>query len=212
MKKFILSFLLSLTVAISFAQSQDVLKFLGIPVDGSKEKMITELKKKGFKYNEDYGALTGEFNGKKVNVFISTYHDKVDRVFVADENTVDVAAIKIAYNNLLRQFEKNEKYFCLEDYTISSEENISYEMTVNHKRYDATFFLKPNISDEFREQVEAIDTTDTDKALKQFFSKVDEMMKMVTGQVWFTIFEHYGQYYLGIYYDNLLNRPNGDEL
>lgn len=212
MKKFILSFLLSLTVAFSFAQSQDVLKFLGIPVDGSKEKMISELKKKGFKYNDEYDALLGEFNGKKVHVFISTYHDKVDRVFVCDENTVDVAAIKIAYNNLLRQFEKNEKYFCLEDYTISPEENISYEMTVNHKRYDATFFLKPNISDEFREQFQAIDTTDTDKALEQFFGKVDEMMNMVTGQVWFTIFEHYGQYYLGIYYDNLLNRPNGDEL
>ena len=38
-----------LTIAITtFAQEQDVTKFLGIPIDGTKAEMIAKLKEKGF--------------------------------------------------------------------------------------------------------------------------------------------------------------------
>ena len=51
----------------------DVTKFLGIPVDGDKSEMMEKLKSKGFTqgpYAED--VLRGGFNGKEVDVFIST--------------------------------------------------------------------------------------------------------------------------------------------
>ena len=37
--------------------------------------------------------------------------------------------------------------------------------------------------------------------------------KLCTGTVWFTIFRQgYDEYYIGLYYDNLNNRPKGEDL
>ena len=47
MKK-ILSVLMLLLLSISIYAQQNVTKFLGIPVDGSKTAMIQKLKEKGF--------------------------------------------------------------------------------------------------------------------------------------------------------------------
>lgn len=63
--------------------SDNTIKFLGIPIDGSKEQMIKELKNKGFKYNPQFENLSGRFNGKDSNIYISTNNGKVDRVYVA---------------------------------------------------------------------------------------------------------------------------------
>jgi len=51
---------------------QDVTRFLGIPVDGSKSEMIHRLKEKGFQYNQSTGALRGEFNGLEVDIYVVT--------------------------------------------------------------------------------------------------------------------------------------------
>lgn len=67
MKK-ILSVLLLLLLSISIYAQQNVTKFLGIPVDGSKAAMIQKLKEKGFTYNTLTGDLEGTFNGEKVYV------------------------------------------------------------------------------------------------------------------------------------------------
>ena len=61
-----------------------------------------------------------------------------------DKNTVDEAQIKIRFNNLVSQFENNKRYISLDKYTLSDEEDISYEMTVNKKNYDAVFYQVPN--------------------------------------------------------------------
>ena len=37
-------------------------------------------------------------------------------------------------------------------------------------------------------------------------------IQMSNGSVWFKIFEYYGKYYIGLYYDNLINKPNGEDL
>ena len=112
MKKYILLFcgLLFCSILVS-SQNKDVTKFLGIPVDGTKLEMINKLKAKGFKispYNKD--VLTGEFNGYDVNVHLVTRNRKVWRILVSDANTVNEADIRIRFNNLCYQFDKNEKY------------------------------------------------------------------------------------------------------
>ena len=61
MKK-ILSVLMLLLLSISIYAQQNVTKFLGIPVDGSKAAMIQKLKAKGFTYNTTTGFLEGVFN------------------------------------------------------------------------------------------------------------------------------------------------------
>lgn len=167
-------------IAISAQTNSNVLKFMGIPVDGSKTEVIQKLKEKGFKYDSINDCLTGQFNGMDSRIFISTNKNKVDRIVVFGPTTLSTASIRIEYNNLLHQFNNNSKYTTIgENKFIPENEDISYEITAHDKRYDAQFYLKDIITQ---------------------------------GMVWFTIFRSYGEYYIGIYYDNLNNRPNGEDL
>lgn len=167
-------------MTISAQTNSNVLKFMGIPVDGSKTQVIQKLEEKGFKYDSISDCLTGQFNGKESNIFISTNKNKVDRIYVCDANAANEANIRIAYNNLLNQFNNNSKYVTIEENKpLSEDENISYEMTMHNKRYEAVFYLKENTTQ---------------------------------GMVWFMIVEFYGKYYIAIFYENLNNRPNGEDL
>ena len=92
----------TMTIA-GFAQSNTI-KFLGIPVDGTKKEMIAKLQAKGYEYDSYSDVLTGEFNGKDVNINIQTVNNKVWRVSVIDSNFSDETNIKIHFNNLYYQF------------------------------------------------------------------------------------------------------------
>lgn len=146
MKTLLLALFLALPLAV--CGQKDVTKFLGIPVDGSKSEMIRKLKEKGFtKVNNPYyddTVLEGEFNGEKVEISVVTNNNKVYRVFVEDQTPRDEVQIKIRFNRLVRQFENNEKYISFanteSDYIIPDEEDISYEMLVNEKSYEAAFY------------------------------------------------------------------------
>lgn len=119
-------------------------QFMGIPVDGTKADMIDAIKAKGFKYDQEYGFFTGDFNGKSVRVFIHTNHDVVDRIMVAYPSMSE-SQIKTEYNSLLRQFQRNAKYIELfENEPIPESEDVSYEMTVHHKDYQSAFLYLPS--------------------------------------------------------------------
>ena len=142
-KTFSIVVLLIFSIVV-YAQ-KDVTQFLGIPIDGSKSEMIKKLKKKGFKSSllgDD--LLMGEFNGADVALHIVTTNNKVCRIVLLDVNPTEyVTDIKIRFNNLCWQFQNSSKYVSLTDvsrYIIPENEDISYEMMVNHKRYDAIFF------------------------------------------------------------------------
>lgn len=75
---------MSLLFSMAAHAQQDVTRFLGIPVDGSKSEMIHRLKEKGFQYNQSTGALRGEFNGLEVDIYVVTTKNKVSRIMVAD--------------------------------------------------------------------------------------------------------------------------------
>ena len=78
MKK-ILSVLMLLLLSISIYAQQNVTKFLGIPVDGSKAAMIQKLKAKGFTYDALSGNLEGIFsNDKKITwYFFLSLHETI---------------------------------------------------------------------------------------------------------------------------------------
>ena len=223
MKKLIIFPLLFVAV---FASAQiEVTKFLGIPVDGNKQQMIQKIKKKGYLYNSNYDRLEGEFNGRDVFIYVVTNNNKVYRILVEDAVYSSEGDIKIRFNTLLRQFENNnQKYFSMstEDGELSESEDISYEMTVNNKRYEAAFiqtnntldsvtlskkmeeFNKENYGDDY-----LLDMTDEqilDASIKFFLSLY------IDNSVWFMINERYGRYGILLYYDNNRNRANGEEL
>ena len=223
MKKLIIFPLLFVAV---FASAQiEVTKFLGIPVDGNKQQMIQKIKEKGYLYNSNYDRLEGEFNGRDVFIYVVTNNNKVYRILVEDAVYSSEGDIKIRFNTLLRQFENNnQKYFSMstEDGELSESEDISYEMTVNNKRYEAAFIQTNNTLDsvtlskkmeEFNKENKGndylLDMTDEqilDASIKFFLSLY------IDNSVWFMINERYGRYGILLYYDNNRNRANGEEL
>lgn len=258
MKRIILSIILVLSAITAIAQKADdnTLKFLGIPIDGTKQSMISSLRAKGFTYSQAYDRLTGEFNGKNVEVYIHTNHDLVDRVYVSFPATTE-SDIKIEFNKLLGQFQKNSKYLALDiNEELTAEDDISYEMSVNNKRYQASFyFIGPNKDPEVamntlmesmsdyltpeqieqmksmmtqfmglseEEQIKAVndaaeqlkntDDVDPEKALMGMLALMDGMKSLADGNVWFMIHERYCRYNIGLYYDNLHNQANGEDL
>lgn len=227
MKKLLLLFA-SLFVALSaLAQNNDVTKFLGIPVDGTKSEMIQKLKAKGFTYNSTYGYLEGEFNGYDVNVHVVTNNNKVYRIMVCDENPINETDIKIRFNSLCRQFSNNPKYIpaLLDSYTISDDEDISHEMLVNNKRYQAVYYQVSEQIDPVTIAREAYEYIMSKYSEEQLANPTDElraeMMKVAISHflenfskksVWFMISGHYREYYITMYYDNEYNRANGEDL
>lgn len=168
------------SIAISAQTNSNVLKFMGIPVDGSEAQVVQKLKEKGFVYNSFNNCLVGQFNGQVSWVFVSTNKNKVDRITVCSIDGTNEANIRIVYNNLLQQFNNNSKYIAaVGNKPIPENEDISYEMLVRKKRYDAVFYLKENSTQ---------------------------------GMVWFTIYKEICNYHIAIFYENLNNRPNGEDL
>lgn len=256
MRRILTTALLVLLSCVAFAQSIDnTLKFLGIPVDGTKEYMIRCLQDKGFRYNSVQGYLSGQFNGENVEVYIHTNHNLVDRVYVSFPSTTSEAQIKNRFNRLISQFDNNNKYMSLlGNDPIPSDENISTQMIVHDKHYQASYrYFNPDMAPEdianllldkmtasmseedaakYRELMNVFMSSSKEEQ-DEFIGKAVEnlseseatpeslmsMMKLLetfesvsTGEVWFTIHKHGGQYNIGLYYDNLANRANGEDL
>ncbi len=197
-----LALLLCYMIAI-FAQAE-VTKFLGIPIDGTKSAMIEKLKAKGFTYDSEYDWLEGEFNGEEVIIRVVTNNRKVWRICIGDLKTRSEGQIRIRYNELISQFEKNSKYekATLSDYTLTEDEDISYEITVHDKQYQAAYIQIPpkqETDNSFEEDV----VTNMKQRLDAF----------TYNRVWFSISESkYGEYRIFLYYDNERNHAQGEDL
>lgn len=224
MKKF-LSVVLMLTLSAAMYAQKDVTKFLGIPVDGTKNAMIQKLRAKGFTYNSVTGVLEGEFNGSQVQISVVTNRNKVYRIFIADKYTCDEGDIKIRFNNLCRQFENNGKYIGDENQTIPDDEKIDYEMLVNKKRYQAVYFQKLDdkmidkyINAQLLTKYTAEQLADTSQVMQDKVSSDklayswDYIKNNKSKTVWFMIDGEYGSYRILMYYDNDYNKSDGDEL
>ena len=227
MKRLVILIFSALFVINGFSQ-KEVTKFLGIPVDGTESEMEKKLMEKGFKI----GSLYGEFNGQKVALSIATNNNKVWRISVIDMYSTDEANIKLRFNKLCRQFEQNNKYWypLIEDYSIPEEEDISYNMLVKNKVYEASFYQLPGnigrkeIIDESalkmldKYTAEEIDNPPFEKAdeinnyKKQIFRETLKNYLDFNRNVWFKINNSFGEYRIILFYDNLYNRANGEDL
>lgn len=196
MRKF-LTLLAIIAISASVFAQKEVTKFMGIPVDGSPTEMIKKLKAKGFTTDKDFmqlvklgldwdgpEVLIGRFNGEKVRVTLRVEQNKVWRIYLSDKATRDETQIRIRFNTLVRQFEDNGKYVpYYEEQIIADDEDISYEMTVKNKQYEAIFVQKGE------------DGTVDGKRM-----------------VWFKISQRSEGYYIAMFYDNEYNQADGSDL
>ena len=206
---------------------KEVTKFLGIPVDGLKPAMMQKLKAKGFVYNQRLDCLTGEFNGHDVRVSVVTNNNKVWRIVLQDAIAQDEAGIKIRFNKLIQQFQNNKKYMSatMSDPTLSESEDISYEMLVHKKRYEAAFYQLPTKTDTLEMQAglrerllekytpEQLENPTEEQQTDIKYEAVMYMLDLYSKRsVWFMIDEQYGQYRILMYYDNEFNHSDGEDL
>ncbi len=169
-------------LSVAMYAQNEVTKFLGIPIDGTKADMIQKIKAKGFSYNAQEDCLEGTFNGEKVYVSVQTNKNKVWRIAVADKTGRDEGQIKIRFNKLCQQFDDNPKYYSLKGIQkLSDNDNISYEMTVEHKQFEAIYYQLPHEG-------------------------------TLNRTVWFTIGEIDGEYYISLFYENNKNEAHGEDL
>ena len=237
MKRILILLVLALAAVSSYAQSPSdgTLKFLGIPVDGTKEAMISQLQAKDFRYSSFDDLLYGQFNGKDAEIHVGTNHGVVDRVVVVFPSIPESQIIS-EYNALLSQFNSNDKYIGVgENERIASDEKISYEITIRHKHYEADFaYLSPDLftedeavqirsllsrakdmsKEEMQELIASMTPSEEDgeMSVEQAMLILNKMMSFASSHVWFTILEDGSRYCIGIYYDNLKNRPHGEDL
>lgn len=214
---------------------KDVTKFLGIPVDGYKPAMIEKLKAKGFTPTiADKDVLEGEFNGTDVLLYVVTNNNKVYRIMVADKIARGETDIKIRFNNLCRQFRNNPKYKTFrteEEQTIPDNEDLSYEITVHDKRYEASFYQISQLDtvaiyNKYKQSLlskytqEQLDNP-TEEISEEISTKI-RLMKYIYDRtnisanynksVWFMIVERAGKYYICMFYDNIYNEADGEDL
>lgn len=228
MKRILTCWIMAILTIVAYAQ-KDVTTFLGIPVDGSKSEMKQKLIAKGYvpKTVEGNEFFEGEFNGTDVRIYIATNNNKVYRIMVCDKNTHSEADIKIRFNRLVDQFKNNKRYTALEDYTLSESDNISYEMTVNKKNFEATFYQIPDmekadtlaIQEQFRNVLlQKFTPEQLENPTEEINQEVQSMAikwgfdMMLMKPVWFRICEDYGKYFIALYYDNEYNHANGEDL
>lgn len=181
MKKCILFILCTLLCSIQVYAQKQVTTFLGIPVDGTKEALTAKLKAKGFtRYDADY--LQGIFNGEDVFLGIVVNKNKVRRIVILYRKTRDEQEIKRRYNRLINQFSNNARYVVGRAELLEEEEDISYQIAVKNKTYQATFYQLP------------VDGNLTQR------------------NVSCRLFKEGSRYRIGIYYDNRLNEAQGEDL
>ena len=221
-------FYLFLILPVALYAQKDVTQFLGIPVDGSKSEMIEKLKDKGYTispYKKD--GLVGEFNGTDVQIYIATNNNKVRRIAVMDANPMSESNIKIRFNNLLHQFRNNTRYLPTPDstivkYTIPQDEDISFQLLVNKKSYQATFFQQTAVYDSLTLKINTLKKKQTsndgytDQLTKLLYTnqlnQINELYNCFNKKVWVSIYKLIGGYGIAIYYDNVYNESNGEGL
>ena len=169
--------------------------------------------------------LSGQFNGQDVYLSIVANKGKAWRVAVINKTPVSEAQIKLQFNALVRQFKNSAKYNNVEEYnpTIDESEDISHEMLVNNKEYEAHFYQKSRIegdSIKWKEQFKLSLLKEvpnaTAETIEDYWKVIFEIGKLtgkISKHVWFTIRRNiYDSYNIVILYDNEYNKPNGEDL
>lgn len=216
MKK-LLTFAMLLIPIITFS-NDDVVKFLGIPVDGNKFEMIRKLNTKGFSsvpFVED--VMEGQFNGRNVKVHILHNKAKVWKIAVIYYSDADISTIINVWNRLYRQF-KNKI-----DYTYVSGQELSpyrdaktitksaHAMFIQGNENEVYDKIEPYLFQAYSEQ--QLGKPDDSEALARYEKLALLSYAQYSGNgVSISIAENQGEYTIIIHYENGKNAANGEDL
>lgn len=203
-----IAFTLLMLLTLSLNAQDNVMKFMGIPIDGTKSEMISKLVDKGFApeqieidlenaQNEVIrlgGEITegrvrerdgeyfmhGYFDGKRSKVIISSYNNKVYQIMVAIEDSYTELNGKIQFNLYVEQL--NKKY-------------------TNPIDYDFSIDLERDLSVPYDNNIRAFFTAAYDENDKPHGMVSLEMSH-----------PRYKEFYIAFRYYNADNMPNGDDL
>lgn len=206
-------------------ERDNVIHFMGVPIDGSKAKVVRGLKKQGFVRSKLYPSLLeGEFNGRDMLLHVLTHKDKVYSIALVDAMASNEVDIKIAYNTLFQQIQNNGKYiFIGGDGLISEDENVLHKMYFDEHRY-ASFFYALS-SEELEELVGQYmayirDSYNEDELVKPS-DKMQMDLKQIQGvlidqklqkKVTLGIVRDSDGFKIALFYNNVHNEPKGEAL
>ena len=238
MRKFVFALLMLLTLSLN--AQDNIIKFMGIPVDGTKSEMISKLKQKGFTYDYDNDMFKGSFNGDAIQGIIETYNDKVYNIrFIYDVSGFNKSMVINRFNSLVLKYDTNEKYLSkikidkalnnIESYQIDPYEDIDYEIR-NGKTYFATYYYNygKDLSDTTGMYQFKKDLYNRYSNLASLYERnIEEVVDALGGiealyvlekleqdKVWFFILDGFesNTYNIMFYYNNKRNAPNGEDL
>ncbi len=206
MRKLVFTLLMLLTLSLN--AQDNVMKFMGIPIDGTKSEMIDKLQQKGFapeqveidleRAEDDYISVGGEinegrirerdgeyfmhgyFDGKRSKVVISSYNNKVYQIMVLIEDAYNELNGKFQFNLYVEQL--NKKY-------------------TNPIDYDFSIDLDRDLSVPYDNNIRAFFTAAYDE-----FNKPHGMVSLEMSH------PRYKEFYIAFRYYNADNMPNGDDL
>ncbi len=202
MRKLVFTLLMLMTLSMS-AQNDNVIKFMGIPIDGSKSEMISKLEEKGFvtvegirriedaekelerlggeitggkmRENDKEYFMNGYFDGKQCTLVIIAYKSKVYKMVVAFEDS---------YTNKIHAFTSFNYY----------------AEKLQNKYYDENNFYKP------------LDYSDELKLDADYFNMFFDREKMGGVTLHITYPKSNMEYHIILDYLNANNMPNGEDL
>lgn len=115
-------------IALTFNLNANV-RFLDIPVDGSKKSVIRSLKSKGFSYNRKFDRLTGNLNGEYVNLYVlCNNRKKTWRIAIETSWSIDKEFIINRFNHIDDYFSNCVPYYSCCSVIINSIKSHSYEI------------------------------------------------------------------------------------
>lgn len=137
-----------------------------------------------------------------------------------DKTASSETDIKIRFNSLCYQFDKNQRYIPMteESQSLSEKEDIGYEMSVHNKRYEAVYYQKTDSTIISEKLLAYLHTKYTNEQIRERIDAVKEdgtnfLMDLTSKKsVWFMIEEKYGEYRIAMYYDNEYNHSDGEDL
>lgn len=183
MKKTLILFA-AIVLSVALNAQKEVITFMGIPVDGTKEEMIGKLQEKGFVLSRSGEVLKGEYKGEPVSIEIQMHADKVWRLAVSDAASLDGSFIKRRFNDLVRRLENDNNYIPHKtNQTISENEDVLNGVALYNEIYDAAFFQKGS-----------------------------DQRTAIYRLVWLTVDGKSGPYKITIYFENGYNDPDYEDL
>ena len=119
--------------------AQEVIDFMGIPIDGSKAEMFAKLKEKGFRETEDLYVLQGLFEDIPVEAMTFDFRDKVYNITLRHDMGNDETMAIEQYNNLILKFRNDPKYNDSYSELIPEGELIGEKLRSDFHLYTACF-------------------------------------------------------------------------